>query len=1046
MPHDVTTLRTMEHATQAYVLLIDGIPLCFTTDDGELVGSGASSFIGRAESEAGETVGGREMRGGLIVPGTLEFGGDVSSLGLDRTTARFSVLLEDAESYFITGGEEPEEMLGRLAPGTNPAPASIIGVTVRDRYLGLEYISADGDRRMFPALMGEGLPGFDHHGDTDGQTVPASVSERPLIHEGRMVALYRVFRDPSALSESNSLAWPSLSHYRPLWVGKMRDAGKITAGGRISIECTGFETLLERNMATGAAEPFGIIPEFTSEDDVDDQVAIYLGSGPRLVASGADAGQLRASETYQGRLWTTLAGTTRAEIRDALQDLISDTVAGTDTDYQTGAPEMSIEDNGDAGITNTGIFIRKDEPATTRKYLQMVIAMHRRRWLALGYDPEQQDHPALGTATDDPKAIHFEKLESGATYEARPAKPAMGQVPGTGYYAGLFHTIALGGTSSTDDSDAWDNEGQHRYFTPLFVGGELVRVIKPEGGQVARMAENPVLIPQSHVPYSGNISGSDCDAAGFFLIKGKIRKGEGSSDDASLIIEDETEQVVIARCSWIIADALFADPGAGGVEAGLYIEQLYDPRGFGYPFRPLDRDWATLELQAVQLQTYATGSAAGQIERVGPTLSAFLRSTGTSTGPAGGVGVIDQGENSGTATGFSGDIFSAELGLGIPSSLLPTQAEITEVMDALPGGASGELARARISYESSFSSADTLKALLEPRGLRMGFDGGRLSLFRLREASPEDATINILESDLYGTIGDPTSVYPDQGARALAPIDAWQFKYANSQEHEQRAKDPGAPTRRGDNDRPINGRGLIAPELYGDDPTNAPIGAGWKEEARTFFGHTEARFFARRHGIVTVPVSRPKGQDIYPGTLVTISNPWIRGADGSQGVSGVVGRVLHATHHTDSGHCEADILVFEGQYRPPPLFAPMLWIEEVVSSTQLTIATSTDFGPNIGSTSGWVQPAWSVAGSGNAILSLFRMLPDTTWVEVGTAQVSTVTPTTINLATALTALPPNFARTMVATLGPMDAQPEWAQEIYSAVGIQGDNTRTRQFV
>ena len=269
-------------------------------------------------------------------------------------------------------------------------------------------------------------------------------------------------------------------------------------------------------------------------------------------------------------------------------------------------------------------------------------------------------------------------------------------------------------------------------------------------------------------------------------------------------------------------------------------------------------------------------------------------------------------------------------------------------MSGLPGGAAGDLARARISYEGSFSSSDAIAALLEPRGLRMGFDGGRLNLCnRLRDASPADATVNVLESDLYGQVGDPTSVYPQQSARALAPVDAWTFDYAGKT-HTQKAKDPDAGTRRGTSTVTVNGRGLIAPELYGRDPTAAPVGSGWKAEVLNLFGHDEARFLARRHGKVTVSISRPKGQDVYPGTLITLSNPWVRGADGTESVSNVVGRVIRTVHHTDSGQCDADVLVFEGQDRPPPLFAPMLWIEAVPNSTTLTIATSSDFGPNVG--------------------------------------------------------------------------------------------------
>lgn len=1045
MPRTVETLRAMEKVDHAYILLIDGIPLAFTTDSsGELAGSGGSSYIGRAESDLGETVGGREIREGLIVPDTLEFGGSVNSIGLDRTDATFSILLtDDTAEYFILGGEEPEEMLGRLAPTDDPAPATVVGVTVRDRYLGLEYVGSAGERRMFPFIVGETLQGLDHHGDTDGATVPASVSIRPLVHEGRLCALYRVYRDPSATSTSNSDAWPSLSNYSPLWVGKLRDAGTITAGGRITLECTGFESLLERNMATGASQVFGVTPEFTAEAGVDDQVAIYCGTGPVLQTTGEQTAAL----TYQGRDWTTLAGNTREEIQSALNTLVEDTIAGVSTDYETGEPALTTISGVDAGVSpGSGSFFVKmdDNPSGDQYFVEVRVFMHRRRWLALGFEPEQQDATGgVAQTTEDQTEIPFTKLSFGGVLQPAPDKALMGEIPGTGYYGAQFHTIQVGANSGEVNRGLWDNQGAERLFDPLFPGAEVVRVIRPDGGQVIRMDTDAALLPQSHVPRSGSIEGTDTDAAGYFLIKGKIRKAEGSTDDASLVVEDETEQAVIARCSWVVRDELFADPGAAGSPA-LYIEQLYDPRHFGYPYRPLDRDWATLELQCVQLHTWTMGTAASSPERVDQTLCAMLRSTGTSTGPDG-LGVIDQGDNSGTAVGVYGDIFATEMGLGVPSSLLPTQAEITDMFAELPNGAAGELARSRIAYESSFPSYEALRAMLEPRALRIGFDGGRFMLYRLRDASPEEATINILESDLYGEMGDPTTVYPTQRARALAPVDAWRFKFANDLEHEQRAKDPSASTRRGDNIRDVNGHGLIAAELYTGDSDAVPPGARWKNEARQLFGFDEARFLARRHGLVTVSVSRPKGQDIYPGTLVTLSNPWVRGADGTPGVSGVVGRVIRAVHHTDSAQVDADILVFEGQWRPPAHFAPALWIEAVTSTASATIATSSDFPMGGGSESGWTQPAWSSGAGGDLIGALIRMLPDGTWTVVGTAPVGSVGGGTVTFSAPLSAMPPDQARTMMLVPDVMANQPAWAQEIYSAVGIQGDNTRTRRF-
>ncbi|MEL6706333.1 MAG: hypothetical protein AAFP15_18865, partial [Bacteroidota bacterium] len=694
MPSTVPQLRVAEHATIAYILLLDGLPIAFTSDDsGELTGSGANSFIGRAEADEGETVGGRELRRGLIVPQSLEFGGGSDSLGLEPTRARFSVLDEDGQiaRLFSMAGEEPEELLARLAPFTNPAPATVIGVTVRDRYIGLERIGPAGERRMFPALMGQGLTGLDHQGDADGALMPASVSERPLVHEGRMAALYRVYRDPSAISTSNSDAWPSLSEYRPIWVGKVRDVSTITVGERFSVECTGFESLLERNMAVGASAPFGIVPTIGTNAGVDDQVAVWFGRGPQIINS-LDVGL--TPQAFQGRDWTTLAGSTRNDVQASLDALLSDTASGVGADYETGENTLAVE-GGSAGINATGIFVQRAAfTGFPREYFQARIAMHRRRWLLLGFDPEQQDHVSgQGVPVEDDQTIEFRRLSVGDLFEPSEGVPDMGAVPGGGYYMGVFTTIKIGGASHVEDSAYWDNDGAPRMHRPLFPAGDPVLILQPDGDQILRLQEDAALIPQSHVPRSGSIDGTDTDAAGYFLLKGRIRRAEGSTDDASLIVADDEEQVAIARCSWIVRDDYFADIGAGALPQ-LYVEQLHDPRVFGYPYKPLDRDWATLELQAVQLHTWALGTAGTTSDRADQLLSAMLRSTGTSTGPDPVTLIIDQGDNGGGATGFFGDVFTAPMGLGIPADLCPPQTEITEVLATqLPNGAASDLVR-----------------------------------------------------------------------------------------------------------------------------------------------------------------------------------------------------------------------------------------------------------------------------------------------------------------------------------------------------------------
>ncbi len=1053
MPHTVAELEVSQHVEQAYVLTIDGISIGFTTDDSAaLTGSGGSSFIGRAEADLGETVGGRELRRGLIVPQELELGGDLSYIGLDRTTARFSVLDEDGEiaRLFSMSGEEPEELTSRLAPYTSPAPATIDGVTVRDRHIGIERIGPNGERRMFPYLVGEDLVGLDHNGDSDGALVPASVSQRPLFHEGRPVALYRVYRDPSAQFTTGSNAWPSLSNYRPIWVGKLRDAGRVGAEGRFELECTGPESLLERVIGVPRGESFEVVTDLSFTPGVDDQISIYCATIPGWQNTGDNASI--PSDPRQGRQWTSLTQTSYLSLRNEIHDLVQDTVNGVGTDYELGETTLALDRGGDAGFSGSDFYVQMDLYSTGEIYGHRIrIAMHRRTWLALGFDPIQQSHNGqlLITEIEDEQDIVFWKAPpAGQPYFPTESNIAgqMGVVPGNDYWVGMFTTIPPGYNpydiaESEVTTGEHDNGGSPRLHRPLYDTDSLPNTIQPNGGQVIRIpaGSSPPLYNQPHVPRSGSIGGASTTAAGYFLIKGKIRKIVDESTSGQLEIEESEDYGIVARCSWIEVEDYFAQAFTS-VSPQLYIEQIHDARDFGYPYRPFQGEWASTTLTAQQIFTTALGTAITRADRVDQQLSSILRSTGGSTGPNG-AGIIQQGGNQGTATGFFGDIYAAHMGLAVPSYLMPSQSEIAaSVNEALPSGIAGSLARGRFSTEEPVDSRTLMEGLLAPRGLRIGFDGGRFSIYRLPD--PGTPTVDIFESDLYGKMGDPASAIPEQQSRAIAPVDAWVFR--QSEDHRIGARDPGAALRRGGNVEDVETLALLDPELYASHPTERPDAAGWRLEARNLFGDTLARFYARRHNKVTVTVSRPKASQLYPGTSVRLSNPWPVAADGTRGLSGVVGRVLRVRHKTGNGAAEVEILVYEGQDRPLPVYAPALWIS-AVSGLNLTIDTSAEVDQRVNSTVGWTQPSWSSAGSGDAVAALWRELPDRTWGLVGTAPVASVSSSTVTLRSSLSASPPDLARTMLLTLSTWSDQPEWAQELYAGLTIQGDNTGGRRF-
>jgi hypothetical protein len=54
-------------------------------------------------------------------------------------------------------------------------------------------------------------------------------------------------------------------------------------------------------------------------------------------------------------------------------------------------------------------------------------------------------------------------------------------------------------------------------------------------------------------------------------------------------------------------------------------------------------------------------------------------------------------------------------------------------------------------------------------------------------------------------------------------------------------------------------------------------------------------------GVETLRITRPKGQDIYPGAILRLTNPWPANSVGGYGVTGAYARVLSVQQETDSG-------------------------------------------------------------------------------------------------------------------------------------------------
>ncbi len=178
--------------------------------------------------------------------------------------------------------------------------------------------------------------------------------------------------------------------------------------------------------------------------------------------------------------------------------------------------------------------------------------------------------------------------------------------------------------------------------------------------------------------------------------------------------------------------------------------------------------------------------------------------------------------------------------------------------------------------------------------------------------------------------------------------------------HTQRAQDSEASARTGELIEPIDDHGLIAWDW------GVPAGIGtspWWDEFRQMWAFEAAEFFSQDHYSITVNVSRPKGQDIRPGTRVLLNNPWPSNNGGGYGLTNHVGIVTAVTTDTSTHAVETEIFVFAGQFDGVKTFAPWARILDQAGAV-LTISTD-QYGhgnANIADGDGFMEPSWSSEG------------------------------------------------------------------------------------
>lgn len=894
---DIDNIRSRIHARWCHVLLIEGVPFAFT-DQHKL-------------TSGWWTADDRRILPGLTVPDTLGFSLDRETWLLEEEQASFNVIDFDRTIPGFFGGlSKPYQRLGeRLPAGSDAIVAPLIGadqdVLLADEggYIGTEAIGPSGQRGYYSCIPWANMPGQDHPTIDEPYPVFTSRAVGPLIVEGRRVALYRIFWDPDAqvwaTFEEHTDAAIAAGRNPMFWWGTLRQSGKVD--GKVwTIDCTGPGSWIRKPLANRVPTLwYPVSADVTfKEEERDVVVSFYKAENVGLPYTfGFDVGVVPDGSpdsvaSYLGALI------------NATSNLAGDAGVWTDDVPTSGAEGQITFDSYGCEIATL-----KDCAVSAR----MDMSLHIRVWRLLGYDP----------------------LVDPGSFEG----PQPLFIPqGKDYYVGVFSTCKAGADPFQYNGDFdYDGNGVPRQYTPLYVDGASVLPGDPgPGGVPIRLSteNNSDIYCESQtirpVP-EGELDGTQCDSWRLWVFKGPLqRKGQ----------EEPEDTIQIGVCSWRSGTFGTVGIATDGVSRALLLHEWLDPRLFGYNFKPVDPviGWASNNgaeesdgrIQCSPLNMFGTFYI--NPDRAVDTLLRILLSTGTAVWDDGTFDALDGtigwiadsnlllGANSvGEDHAYPGaDVEIYDMSLQIPKQIID-YASFASTAEDLPSGSSGPLAFGKCAIQgTSIQSEELIGALMSSRHWAMSLKRGRLGLWTPHLGSEgqfeEGVDFEITESDLHGKAGDPASTIPTVDLRPVNPFDRATVKFTGNpseswldgqREYTGKARDYGARARSGAVTRDVLGPDLISTQWFvGDQNAKIPpwFLKSWEPDFRELWEIRVSTWASRpNRGIETLRIKRPKGQDIYPGAILRLTNPWPANSVGGYGVTGAYARVLSVQQETDSG-------------------------------------------------------------------------------------------------------------------------------------------------
>jgi hypothetical protein len=447
--------------------------------------------------------------------------------------------------------------------------------------------------------------------------------------------------------------------------------------------------------------------------------------------------------------------------------------------------------------------------------------------------------------------------------------------------------------------------------------------------------------------------------------------------------DEEEDRLQLGRVSWVRGspeERRLEIDSLGGTQTPMVLTRWHVPQAFNFKDKLMSEDWQVLidgSSSAARIVPVANlGTDDEGPTRADRAVLSLLVSSGTSGGwftdpgfavPGYGSAAYQQPGQNNKSSAFSvgaslSDTKNADFGLGIPAEMVADVADWRALALDLPP----ELSAVTIAHIGPVPGDAVLAGIMRPLGWAWSLRGGKYGAFKPSDADANPADDATLSAEtLVGSIGGGTST-PAQALRYRTALDAVELKFRRdpwTQEYVAEevitSTDPGRLYRNGDSRLTIDAPYVTA--------------AAKVENVRRHWSPI-FKWLAKRHFLVTgLKVLQSVGVNLWPGSRVRITHPWLVSQLGTYGVTAARGIVVSVAQDWSNATTSIDLLVTQPPGQGERIAAPeaSAWAYDAVGPS---IYCDTDFrriGAGHNDLAAFEQPSWA-GGTGSPTVRILQ--------------------------------------------------------------------------